>query len=153
MGYGSGESGAGKGIIMKGPQVLVVDDSLHTRRSLKGLLEGADYLVHEAGNSTEAFRSIRQQRPDAIILDIMLPGRSGLEFSEDLKSLEKYRDIPILIFTGIARKRENEGTPWRGKTLADDFLTKPAKGREILEKVRRLLGRKATPPSRGGPTG
>ena len=127
---------------MAGTKVLVVDDSLHTRRILKGLLEGADYLVREAGDSTEAFISIEQQRPDAIILDIMLPGRSGLEFSAELKSQEKYKDIPILIFTGIARKTDNEAAHWKGKTLADDFLTKPAKGREILEKVRRLLGRK-----------
>lgn len=126
---------------MGGAKVLVVDDSQHTRRTLRSLLEGADYRVQEATDSAEALKSIQQGRPDAIILDIMLPGRSGLEFSEDLKSLEKYKNIPILIFTGIAQKTENEAARWKGKTLADDFLTKPAKGREILEKVRRLLDR------------
>lgn len=126
---------------MAGTKVLVVDDSLHTRRTLRTLLEGADYLVEEAADSTEAFKSIEHDRPDAIILDILLPGRSGLEFSEELKSLEKYKSIPILIFTGIAQKTEEDAARWKGKSFADDFLAKPAKGREILEKVHRLLGK------------
>lgn len=128
---------------MAGTKVLVVDDSLQTRRTLRTLLEGADYLVEEAADSSEALKSIQQHRPDAIVLDIMLPGRSGLELSAELKSLEKYKDIPILIFTGIAQKTNSEAAPWKGKALADAFLTKPAKGREILDKVGRLLGRKA----------
>src|SRR6185503_18627646 len=133
---------------MAGTTVLVVDDSLHTRRTLRTLLEGADYLVQEAADSSEAFKSIEQHRPDAIILDIMMPGRSGLDLSAELKSLEAYKGIPILIFTGIAQKTDDEAARWKGKTLADDFLTKPAKGREILEKVRRLLGRKPGRPTR-----
>ena len=133
---------------MAGTKILVVDDSLHTRRTLRTLLEGADYLVQEASDSSEALQSIEQHRPDAIILDIMMPGRSGFELSAELKSLENYKGIPILIFTGIAQKTDDEAARWKGKTLADDFLTKPAKGREILEKVRRLLGRKTGAPTR-----
>lgn len=135
---------------MTGAKILVVDDCLHTRRTLRSLLEGADYLVQEAADGSDALKSLEQHRPDAIIMDIMLPGRSGLELSAELKSLESYKGIPILIFTGLAQKTDNEAAMWKGKTLADDFLAKPAKGREILEKVRRLLGRKPGAPIRAG---
>lgn len=117
---------------MTGCRVLVVDDEAAIRRLLRVALERADYEVVEAGNGREALSSLDIDRPDAVLLDLGLPDREGLEL------------IPLIVKTGAALLvvSAREATLEKVSALdlgADDYVTKPFDTDEVLARVRRAL--------------
>jgi len=121
--------------------ILLADDSASTRRALRAILERRGFGVVEARNGDEALQKAVIHRPDLIILDVMMPGRSGLEVAASLKSRDEYQAIPILLFSGVPTSGGKGEEYWKGQSFADDFLSKPCKARELLGKVERLLAR------------
>jgi CheY-like chemotaxis protein len=122
-------------------KVLLADDTSGTRRSIRKILEERGYEVFEAVDGDDALAKTVLHQPDLIILDIMMPVRSGLEVAASLKSRKEYKTIPILLFTGVPLTDGKGEEHWKKQSFADDFIAKPCKGRDLLQKIERLLGK------------
>ena len=114
-------------------KILVVDDDIHIRRLQRGTLTRASYAVVEAETGREAVRLAATARPDAILLDLGLPDRDGLELVPLL--LQRYK-VPLLVVSA------REDTQEMGAALdlgADDYVTKPFECDELLARLRAAL--------------
>ena len=118
-----------------GSRVLVVDDEVQIVRVLRGYLEKGGFTVLTAHDGEEALRIARQESPDLIVLDLMLPGMDGLDVC---RLLRKESSVPIIMLT--ARVEETDRII--GLELgADDYVSKPFSPREIVARVRAVLRR------------
>src|ERR1051325_6105529 len=117
-------------------RILIVEDSADNRLLMEELLASRGYQVQTAANADEADIAIETHPPDLILLDVIMPGRSGYELCRKLKDDPATRLIPVVIITGLAN-REDRG---RGsESGADDFLNKPIFPEELFARVRSLL--------------
>lgn len=133
----------------KGKRILIVDDDPIMVQSLKLVLENRGYATAEAYNASEAMGKVRQNRPDLILLDIMMPdGIEGFHFVWDLRQMEPpLRDIPIIVVTAIHDKGElryypeqSDGTYEPGEYLpVQDFIDKPIQPADLLDRVAKQL--------------
>jgi response regulator RpfG family c-di-GMP phosphodiesterase len=117
-------------------RLLLVDDDPGLRALLRATLDAVDVEVEDAEDAPSALAAIRRRPPDAIVLDVNLPGMDGLTFSRRLKRGRKTRDIPIVVLTG-SEGGTNEAALEAG---ADSFLRKPFSPLELLAIVERLSG-------------
>ena len=116
-------------------RVLVVEDDEGIREMLKYNLASAGFSVHEASDGAAGLRTARTSRPDLILLDLMLPGMSGLDFC---RALRKTSQVPIIMLTA----KDTEVDKIVGLELgADDYITKPFSIREVLARVNSVLRR------------
>jgi DNA-binding response OmpR family regulator len=116
-------------------RVLVVDDEPHIRTVLRGYLEADGFEVVEAADGESAVRLVHEQRPDLILLDVMLPGIDGLEV---LRQLRAFTDVYVVLVT--ARAEEVDKLVGLG-VGADDYVTKPFSPREVTARVKAVLRR------------
>lgn len=115
--------------------VLVVEDDEGIREMLKYNLASAGFSVREASDGAAGLRTARTSKPDLILLDLMLPGMSGLDFC---RALRKTSRVPIIMITA----RDAEVDKIVGLELgADDYITKPFSIREVLARVNSVLRR------------
>lgn len=122
-------------------RVLVAEDSAAIRAVLAFMLRSRGYEVVEALNGQDALEKAAAQPPDLVLLDIVMPVLNGFETCARLRSAPETRDIPILILTGVARDAGKDDTHWRRVSGADEFLFKPFKAHDLLERVERLLAK------------
>jgi two-component system phosphate regulon response regulator PhoB len=120
------------------PTVLVVDDEPDIREVIRFALEGADFRVLEAGHANDARKQLASDRPDLMLLDWMLPGRSGLELAQQLKQNPKTRALPIIM---VSARGEEEDRVKGLETGADDYIAKPFSPREMVARVNAVLRR------------
>lgn len=121
------------------PLILVVDDEEHIRTLLCFSLEREGFRVVTAGDGEEGLKLARTLRPDLVILDVMLPEKSGLEFCKALRADRELREIPVIMLS--ARGAEMDRVLGL-ETGADDYVTKPFSVRELVARVRAHLRRK-----------
>ena len=120
----------------KSGKVLVVDDYEPNLRGLGQLLERAHYTVLTATNGRDALEIVKRERPDLVLLDVLMPGISGLDVCAELKRNADTRLTPVVLISG-AQERE---TRLAGLDAgADDFLNKPVDPEELHTRVRSLL--------------
>jgi len=120
---------------MPGKKVLVVDDDVKTVELVKLYLNRDGYRVVTAYDGNEALRMARENHPDLIVLDLMLPGINGLEICRILRNES---DIPIIMLTALTTDDDR----LTGLNLgADDYVTKPFSPRELAARVRAVLRR------------
>ncbi|MGM0497377.1 MAG: response regulator [Bacteroidota bacterium] len=113
-------------------KILVIDDSETNLVLLKAVLEDAGYEVQLAGSSKDAFFYFENDRPDLILLDLLMPQEDGFMFMEKLKNGYVQMEVPVIVVTAYAN-RENEQ---RAKTLgAQDVIEKPIDIPEFLMKI------------------
>ncbi len=129
--------------------ILVVDDEPQIVRLVRAYLEEAGYRVAIAYDGEEALYAARQEKPDLIVLDILMPRMDGLEF---IRQIRREQDVPIIVLT--ARSEETDRIV--GLEMgADDYVTKPFSPRELVARVkavlRRTRARPASPVLRVGP--
>ena len=125
-------------------RILVVDDELPIVELLSYNLKRANYEVLIARDGEEALRVAREEQPDLVILDLMLPRLDGLEVC---RALRRERDVPIVMLTA----RDEEVDRVVGLELgADDYVVKPFSVRELLARVRNVLHRAAPRPAVAG---
>jgi two-component system phosphate regulon response regulator PhoB len=120
------------------PNVLIVDDEPDIREVIRFALEAADFRVLEAGHAEEARRIMSAERIDLVLLDWMLPGRSGLELAQQIKQNSKSRGLPIIM---VSARGEEEDRIRGLETGADDYVTKPFSPRELVARVNAVLRR------------
>jgi DNA-binding response OmpR family regulator len=115
--------------------VLVVDDEETIAEAVQARLESEGYRVLVAGDGSQAIETAARERPDLVVLDLMLPGMDGLEVC---KQLQRDRWVPVLMLTA----RTEEADKVAGFAVgADDYLTKPFSLRELVVRVRAILRR------------
>ncbi len=120
---------------MRAPQLLIVEDELVTRNSLKSIFEAEGYDVLEAVNGDEMHTALSDNVIDLVIMDINLPGKNGLLLARELR--EK-GETALMFLTG----RDNEVDKILGLEIgADDYITKPFNPRELTIRARNLLSR------------
>ena len=120
----------------KRPLVLIADDHPQILELLEAYLEALDVEVIRARDGQETLERVERDRPDLLLLDIMMPRHSGFEVCRLLKQDARYRDIPIIMVTALNELGDRERSRECG---ADDFISKPVNKRELLERVESLL--------------
>jgi CheY-like chemotaxis protein len=118
-------------------RVLVVDDDVHMRRLIRNLVENEGLECQEAEDGLSALEMVRQERPDLVILDVMMPGMDGYQVCRMLKFDEGLTDVHVIMLTSRAKPTDKEAGYYTG---ADLYLTKPFRPPEFIEAVRQLLG-------------
>jgi two-component system phosphate regulon response regulator PhoB len=130
-------------------RILVVDDEPDITALVAYHLAKSGYRVSTATSGTEALKSAREERPDIVVLDLMLPGLSGYDVLAELRRRDETRDVGVILLTA----RRDEPDRIKGLTLgADDYLTKPFSPAELTLRVQALLRRLASPAVAAGST-
>jgi len=117
-------------------KILIVDDAQQVRRVLRTALSAEGYTIFEAGTGEEALESIRQSTPDAILLDVNMPGIGGLETCREIR---RTLDVPILMLTVRNAERDKVMALDAG---ADAYVVKPFGMAELLARIRAALRRR-----------
>jgi len=125
-------------------KILSIDDDPNIHTAVKKVLESKSYQVVTALDGDEGLRKVVEERPDLIILDVIMPGKSGFEVCKELKTHHKYHSfsqIPVLMLTVYPGDREKMHLSMReGMTMeAEDYLHKPFDPDELLNRVGELL--------------
>jgi len=123
-------------------KILVVDDELSIRELVKFNLEKAGFIVECCGDGLKALDLLKENPPDLLVLDLMLPGMDGLEVCRYIRQMEKTRFLPVIILTAKAGEIDRVVGLELG---ADDYLTKPFSPRELVARVKTILRRSQTP--------
>ncbi|MBM3287717.1 MAG: response regulator [Candidatus Eisenbacteria bacterium] len=123
-------------------RILVVDDEIYIVHILEFSLTMEGYQVLTAADGEEAMRLIEQERPDLVVLDIMMPKMDGYEVCRRLRQDEQLKGIPVILLSAKGRAVDREVGLQAG---ADDYITKPFSPRKLLEKIRDLLDRDELP--------
>jgi two-component system, OmpR family, KDP operon response regulator KdpE len=122
---------------MTSAKILIVDDEPQIRRVLRTTLTSQGYTVAEAKSGDEALEMIRDERPDLILLDVNMPGRSGLETCREIRATG---DVPIIMLTVRNTEKDKVQALDAG---ADDYVVKPFGSEELMARMRAALRRMA----------
>lgn len=125
-------------------KILIVDDDPVLVKATTAVLSSSGYQVVAAYDGDEGLAKVESEKPDLIILDIIMPKKDGFAVCEELKVDPRYADIPIIMLTSFAEKKGETNIPVSaGLTLdAEDYIDKPVKPDELLFRVARLLKKK-----------
>ena len=129
-----------------GKTVLSVDDEDHIREFVSTVLEENGYTPIQATNGEEAMDTIIQQKPDLIIMDILMPKQSGIRLYRELKTSESFKDIPVIIYSGVAKRTALRAQVAQAETSGgsvpdpDAYLEKPVTPERLAATVRKVLG-------------
>jgi DNA-binding response OmpR family regulator len=121
------------------PLVLIADDDHEIRNILRTIFEEQDVDLIEATNGAEALEAIIANRPNLVVLDVMMPELNGWQVCKYVKSREEYEDVGIIMLTAIGPVNNELTSPLFG---ADDYLDKPFDFDVLLEKAQKVLASK-----------
>src|SRR5262249_2521903 len=122
----------------KQKRILLVDDDANLRMIFREALQFERYKVIEASDGSHALELLKRERPDVILLDIMLPGIDGIKIAEIIKSNVSTSQIPIIFLTA---KGQTEDKVKALKTGADDYLVKPVDSSELVARIEAIVDR------------
>jgi DNA-binding response OmpR family regulator len=117
-------------------RVLLIEDETNIIEAVSFIFSRDGWDVKTHSNGHDAMDAIRNTQPDLIILDVMLPGRSGFEILRDIRADEDLADRPVLMLTARGQDRDREQAERYG---ASKFITKPFSNAEVLSTARELL--------------
>jgi DNA-binding response OmpR family regulator len=121
-------------------KILIADDEPNILISLEFLMKREGYEVHVARDGEEALNALRRERPRLVLLDVMMPRKTGFEVCQALRADEAIRDTIVLMLT--AKGRDTDVAKGMG-VGADAYMTKPFSTKELVQKVRELLEARA----------
>ena len=120
-------------------KILIADDEPNILISLEYLMKREGYVVSVARDGAEALDTLRRERPTLVLLDVMMPTKTGFEVCQEVRADDDLKDTLILMLT--AKGRDTDVA--KGLALgADDYITKPFSTKELVQKVRELLAAK-----------
>jgi len=116
-------------------KVLVVDDSKTELVFLSELLQKNGYAVKTAENAEDAMRQLEQERPDLILMDVVMPGQNGFQLTRAIARNPLYAQVPIILCTS---KNQETDRVWGMRQGARDYIVKPVQPKELLAKISAL---------------
>ena len=120
---------------MTAKRVLVIDDDENIRELMKEYLGMLEIEALTADGGKEGLEKVKEERPDAVLLDVMMPDMSGSDVAEALKQDPETADIPVIFLTGLADREDTEMSPRGGY----NFLAKSLAGEEFVAKLAKFL--------------
>ncbi len=118
-------------------KIMVVDDEPYIARVIKFKLEQEGYAVISANDGVTGLDRIRQEKPDLVLLDVMMPGLTGYEVCQQVKADADLQGIPVVFLTAKGQERDRE----QGLNMgASDYITKPFSPNRLLELVKSIIG-------------
>ena len=146
-------------------RVLVVDDDENTRRFLSVALEANGYEAMTAEDGDDGYNKVQELKPDLILLDVMMPKKTGFVLFKQVRRKEEFKDIPVIMLTAVAEVLEEDETQAEGETferpfdslrdslrkaiikMRDEglvkpevFIDKPIDPEQLIEEVKELIG-------------
>ena len=122
---------------MEERRVLLIEDEPNIIEAIRFILSRDGWRVDTHSDGKTALEAIQTRAPDLVILDVMLPNRSGYDILNDLRGADDTRDVPVLMLTARGQKKDRDLAEKLG---ASKFMTKPFSNGEILDTVRELVG-------------
>ncbi len=116
-------------------KVLIVDDSKTELMFLADLLQKSGLAVRTAESGDEALRQLAEEKPDLILMDVVMPGKNGFQLTRAISRNPEYSDIPIFMCTSKSLETDRV---WGMRQGARDYITKPVDAAELLLKIRAL---------------
>jgi twitching motility two-component system response regulator PilH len=116
-------------------KVLIVDDSKTELMFMSDLLVKNGFTVKTAENAEDAFRRLAEDKPELILMDVVMPGQNGFQLTRAISRDPLYSDVPIIMCTS---KNQETDRVWGMRQGARDYITKPVNSVELMEKIRAL---------------
>lgn len=116
-------------------KVLVVDDSKTEQMFMTDLLQRNGFSVRTADNADDAFKRLAEEKPDLILMDVVMPGQNGFQLTRAINRTPEYTDIPIFICTSKSLETDRV---WGMRQGAREYITKPVNGVELMAKIKAL---------------
>lgn len=116
-------------------RVLLIEDEPNIVEAIRFLLTRDGWLVDAHSDGSDAVEAVVAAKPDLVILDVMLPGKSGMDVLRDLRDIEETRNLPVLMLTARGQSRDRDMAEKAG---VNRFMTKPFSNAEVLTAVRDL---------------
>jgi two-component system cell cycle response regulator DivK len=135
---------------MTASTIVIIEDNDAGRKLERDLLQHSGFRTYEASNGTDGVRLVRRHRPAAVILDLWLPDRTGLQILAELRADPATRGIPVIAVTALAMETDRQRIAAAG---FDAYLSKPIRVLEFIDTVRRIIEHdpgKAPPPREPG---
>ena len=122
-------------------QILLVDDDPDFVEAVKVIVESGGYDVQVAYDGQEGLEAVAEQKPDLIVLDVMMPVMNGHEACAKLKAADATREIPIILLTAVADRVTTSTYTHRDmlESEAEDYMPKPVEPQELLERIKSWL--------------
>ena len=118
-------------------KIVIVDDSYAELQLIEGCLKGANHTVVSFPSSDKLEDKVALEKPDLIVLDVIMPGRNGFQACRDLKNDERCKNIPILLCTSKVSESDKF---WGQQQGANGYLPKPFKAEDLLAAVKKAMG-------------
>lgn len=118
-------------------KILIIDDDKFFSESLKEVLLHAGYEVILALESKSGYDLIEQEKPDLLLIDILIPGVDGVSLCEKIRQNDLLQHIPIILMTGVFTDLDIRAHVRRG--IADDFIIKPYREEDLISKIKKFL--------------
>jgi twitching motility two-component system response regulator PilH len=116
-------------------KVLIVDDSKTELMFMTNLLQKNGMSVRTAEGADDAFRRLTEEKPDLILMDVVMPGQNGFQLTRSINRTPEYSDIPIIMCTS---KNQETDRVWGMRQGARDYITKPVDAVELMLKIKAL---------------
>ena len=116
-------------------KILVVDDSKTELMYLTDILVKNGFSVKTAENAEDAFRRLAEEKPELILMDVVMPGQNGFQLTRAITRDPLYADIPIMMCTS---KNQETDRVWGMRQGAKDYITKPVDAEELMTKIKAL---------------
>jgi twitching motility two-component system response regulator PilH len=116
-------------------KILVVDDSKTELMFMTDMLQKHGFSVKTAENAEDAFRRLAEEKPDLILMDVVMPGQNGFQLTRAITRDPLYADVPIIMCTS---KNQETDRVWGMRQGARDYITKPVNPGELLAKIKAL---------------
>ncbi len=118
-------------------RILIIDDSPTEIHVLKGMLEKNGFETLTAESGEEGIELARSEKPDLVLMDVVMPGLNGFQATRQLTRDEETKSIPVIICT---TKDQETDKVWGKRQGARDYITKPVSEKELVDKIRSTLG-------------
>ena len=116
-------------------KILLVDDSKTELHHLSDLLGKSGFTVRTAENGEEAMKRLGEEKPDLILMDVVMPGQNGFQLTRAITRDERYMGVPVIMCTS---KGQETDKVWGMRQGARDYVVKPVKAEELLAKIKAL---------------
>ena len=114
-------------------KILVVDDSKTELHHLSDVLGKRGYSVRTAENGEEAMRRLEEEKPDLILMDVVMPGRNGFQLTRAITRDPRFADVPVIMCTS---KNQETDKVWGMRQGARDYIVKPVNADELIAKIK-----------------